>query len=52
MLGGPDGRTLFQLTAHWPGFEHVHEPHTTGRIVTSAVEVPHAGYPRATPDAG
>jgi sugar lactone lactonase YvrE len=46
-LGGPDGRTLFLLTAEWPGPEAMTDPlpEGTGRIYTTTVEVPAAPTP-------
>ena len=44
MLGGDDGRTLFISTA--PTFEaHVASVSPKGKILTSRVDVPHAGLP-------
>lgn len=45
MLGGPDGTTLFMLTAQWRGFEHMLSPARTGLVSTVEVSVPHAGRP-------
>jgi len=47
MLGGPDGRTLFMLTADWLGPEHVEETlaRRTGRVLATEVDVPGAGWP-------
>ncbi|MEV8378186.1 SMP-30/gluconolactonase/LRE family protein [Kribbella sp. NPDC056861] len=45
MLGGPDGTTLFMLSAQWRGFEHMLSPERTGVVSTVEVAVPHAGRP-------
>ncbi|MQA00532.1 MAG: SMP-30/gluconolactonase/LRE family protein [Dehalococcoidia bacterium] len=47
MLGGPDRRTLFMLTAEWSGTEDVDAQlaRRTGRIYVADVEVPGAGWP-------
>jgi sugar lactone lactonase YvrE len=47
MLGGPDGRTLFMLTAEWRGFEHAGEAiaDRTGRVLVTEAPAPHAGRP-------
>jgi len=47
MLGGPDRRTLFMLTAEWAGTENVEEQvaRRTGRIYVADVEIPGAGWP-------
>ena len=47
MLGGPDRRTLFLLTADWRGPEHVDETLAarTGRVLATDVDVPGAGWP-------
>jgi len=47
MLGGPDGRTLFMLTAEWRGFEHAAEAiaDRTGRVLVTEAPAPHAGWP-------
>lgn len=47
MLGGPDGRTLFMLTAEWQGFDHVSDSlaKRTGRILMTDAPAPHAGWP-------
>ena len=44
MLGGPDRRTMFVLTADNSNPEYV-RAHATGKIETFAVEVPGAGLP-------
>ncbi len=43
VLGGPDGRTLFLLTAQWRGIENVDAAiaDRTGRILTARAPVPH-----------
>lgn len=43
MLGGDDGRTLFMVANEWTGTVEVTKP--TGRIFSTRVGVPHAGYP-------
>jgi sugar lactone lactonase YvrE len=47
MLGGPDRRTLFMLTAEWAGTENVEEQFArrTGRVYVAEVEIPGAGWP-------
>ncbi|WP_020389344.1 SMP-30/gluconolactonase/LRE family protein [Kribbella catacumbae] len=45
MLGGPDGTTLFMLSAQWRGFEHMLSPERTGLVSTVEVTVPHGGRP-------
>jgi sugar lactone lactonase YvrE len=47
MLGGEDGRTLFMVLAQWFGPDRMDEliEAKTGQIATSAVSVPHAGWP-------
>lgn len=47
MLGGPERRTLFMLTAEWAGPENVDEQlaRRTGRVSAAEVEVPGAGWP-------
>jgi sugar lactone lactonase YvrE len=45
MLGGPEGTTLFMLTAQWRGFEHMLSPDRTGQVSIADVSVPHAGRP-------
>lgn len=45
MLGGPDGTTLYMLSAQWRGFEHMLSPERTGLVSTVEVSVPHAGRP-------
>jgi sugar lactone lactonase YvrE len=45
MLGGPDGTTLFMLSAQWRGFEYMLSPERTGLVSTVEVTVPHAGRP-------
>jgi sugar lactone lactonase YvrE len=47
MLGGDDGRTLFMVTARWFGPDRMEElvAARTGQVLTSLVEVPHAGWP-------
>jgi sugar lactone lactonase YvrE len=45
MLGGPDGTTLYMLSAQWRGFEHMLSPDRTGLVSTVEVSAPHAGRP-------
>jgi sugar lactone lactonase YvrE len=47
MLGGPDRRTLFMLTAEWLGPEQVDEAiaRRTGRVLATEVDVPGVGWP-------
>jgi sugar lactone lactonase YvrE len=47
MLGGEDGKTLFMVVAKWFGPERMDEliAAKTGRVLTTRVDVPHAGYP-------
>ena len=51
-LGGPDGRTLFMLTADWhmnedfmDNLERLTTGPRTGRLLTATVSVPSAGWP-------
>jgi sugar lactone lactonase YvrE len=43
MLGGPDGRTLFVVAAKWP--DAMEGRGRTGRVLTTEVSVPAAGWP-------
>jgi sugar lactone lactonase YvrE len=43
MLGGSDGRTLFIVANEWNGAIDTTTP--TGRIYSTQVSVPHAGFP-------
>jgi sugar lactone lactonase YvrE len=47
MLGGPDRRTLFMMTAEWLGPDKVDEAlaRRTGRVLATEVEVPGVGWP-------
>jgi sugar lactone lactonase YvrE len=47
MLGGPDRRTLFMLTAEWLGPDKVDEAlaRRTGRVLATSVDVPGVGWP-------
>jgi len=47
MLGGPDGQTLFMMTAEWRGPENVSEAiaDRTGQIVIARAPAPHVGWP-------
>jgi sugar lactone lactonase YvrE len=44
MLGGPDGKTLFMLTAE-TSIAHVTAAEPKGKLVIATVDVPHAGRP-------
>jgi sugar lactone lactonase YvrE len=43
-LGGPDGTTLFIVAAEWRGMSEMVAP-GSGQVLTTAVEVPGAGWP-------
>jgi sugar lactone lactonase YvrE len=47
MLGGPDRRTLFMMTAVWLGADKVDEAlaRRTGRVLAMEVDVPGVGWP-------
>ena len=47
MLGGEYGRTLFMVVAKWFGPDRIDEliQAKTGQILTTRVDVPHAGWP-------
>jgi sugar lactone lactonase YvrE len=45
MLGGEDSKTLFMLTAEWPGMENMVGAKLSGQLVTSKAPAPHAGRP-------
>src|SRR5436190_1681904 len=47
MLGGPDRRTLFMMTAEWLGPDKVDEAlaHRTGSVLATEVDVPGVGWP-------
>ena len=47
MLGGPDRRTLFMMTAEWLGPDKVDEAlaRKTGRVLAVQVDVPGVGWP-------
>jgi sugar lactone lactonase YvrE len=47
MLGGEDGRTLFMMTAEWPGIERMGEMFSrrSGQVLTARAPAPHAGCP-------
>ena len=47
MLGGPDRRTLFMLTANWLGPDKVDEAlaRRSGQVVATEVDVPGVGWP-------
>ncbi|HZA78763.1 MAG TPA: SMP-30/gluconolactonase/LRE family protein [Acidimicrobiales bacterium] len=47
MLGGPDRRTLFMMTAVWLGPDKVDEAlaRRTGRVLSTEVDVPGVGWP-------
>lgn len=44
MLGGVDGKTLFIAANEWTG--KIDPTGTTGRLYSTQVQVPHAGFPR------
>ncbi len=46
-LGGPDGRTLFAVGAHWPGAAGLGDPEWEwdGYVVSSPAPAPRAGWP-------
>lgn len=43
MLGGPDGTTLFMMTAEWPAA--LEAGSRTGQVLTVEAPAPHAGWP-------
>jgi sugar lactone lactonase YvrE len=47
MLGGPDRRTLFMMTAEWLGPDKIDEAlaRRTGRVLATEVNVPGVGWP-------
>jgi sugar lactone lactonase YvrE len=45
MLGGPDGRTLFMMTAEWHGMEAMSTQGPTGQVVTAPAPAPGIGWP-------
>ena len=47
MLGGPDRRTLFMLTADWRGTEAVEDVINarTGRFLVAPAPAPRVGWP-------
>ena len=45
MLGGPEGRTLFILTADWSGTENVGKGPRTGSVLTVEAPAAHVGHP-------
>ena len=47
MLGGPDRRTLFMMTAEWLGADKVQEAvaRRTGRVLAVQVDLPGVGWP-------
>jgi sugar lactone lactonase YvrE len=45
MLGGPDGASLFMMTAEWRGFEHMMEDTRSGQVVVARAPSPGAGRP-------
>ncbi len=45
MLGGPDGKTLFVLTAEWGGFENVDDAARTGQVLVARAPAPGVGRP-------
>ena len=45
MLGGPDGRTLFMLTAAWAGMENTDDSARTGQLLVAEAPAAGAGRP-------
>ena len=45
MLGGPDGRTLFMVTAEWRGMENIDPAARTGQVLCGLAPAPGAGWP-------
>ncbi|MET3897795.1 sugar lactone lactonase YvrE [Devosia sp. UYZn731] len=45
MLGGADGRTLFITANEWTG--QINTDHPTGKLYSTSVAVPHAGFPKS-----
>jgi sugar lactone lactonase YvrE len=45
MLGGPDNRTLFMMTAEWRGPKAMADAVPTGQVVTTEAPPPRAGWP-------
>jgi sugar lactone lactonase YvrE len=45
MLGGPDGTSLFMMTAEWHGFEHMMEDTRSGQVVVARAPSAGAGRP-------
>ena len=47
MLGGPDRRTLFMMTAEWQGPDQVEQQiaHRTGRVLVADAPFPGVGWP-------
>jgi sugar lactone lactonase YvrE len=45
MLGGADGRTLLSVANAWTGDVPAESTKPAGKLFTTRVEVPHAGYP-------
>ena len=47
MLGGPDRRTLFIVTAEWRGMDKIQEvaKARTGQVLTIDAPAPGAGWP-------
>ncbi|HYJ69896.1 MAG TPA: SMP-30/gluconolactonase/LRE family protein [Nocardioidaceae bacterium] len=44
-LGGPDGRTLYMLAAHWRGLEQMFAKPYTGQVLTAQAPAPKVGWP-------
>jgi sugar lactone lactonase YvrE len=44
-LGGSGGRTLFIVAAEWNGPAQMFSGEPTGQVLTTEVDVPHAGHP-------
>jgi sugar lactone lactonase YvrE len=45
MLGGPDGRILYMMAAHWRGLERMFDEPHTGQILTVDAPAPKVGRP-------
>jgi sugar lactone lactonase YvrE len=45
MLGGPDGRTLYIVAAHWPGMQAMAGADWDGQVLSAPAPAPRAGWP-------
>ena len=45
MLGGPDGTSLYAVTARWPGMEAMAGADWQGQVVSATASAPRAGWP-------